>query len=196
MGVTFTSNIGLAKPDETEVAENWANNTKLCEDNNLLIVAKTTLPNTGYTPTMIGQTTNPNIGIGIISGRYQEFQGFVWGSYLIQFTDPGVSAGSGEYGISLPFTLDTGYHSVGSALNGAVGSNDCIGEGYAFDATNVNNDGSVALDVVTIAGVSYMRMITELHTVPAKTSRIFRDGQQFGIATGDSFSGQFFFKKT
>lgn len=196
MVVIFTPNIGLAKPDETEVAENWVNSTKLCEDNNLLIIDKSDIAWTGYTPVIAAQTTAPSIGAGSISGKYTEFQGFIWGSFTLIFTDPGTSPGSGEYGISLPFVVDPVYHTTGTAFNGGVGGNDCIGEGYAFDASNANATGPVALDIVNVGGVSYVRMITEAHTVPAKTSRIFRDGQQFNIATGDSFSGQFLYKKS
>jgi hypothetical protein len=80
MAVTFTPNIGLAKPNEAELAANWVNGTQLQEDNNAILEDKTNVVLTAYTPTIIAQTTAPNIGAGLIKGEYQLFQGFVFGT--------------------------------------------------------------------------------------------------------------------
>lgn len=193
MVVNFTTNIGLAKPDNNEVAENWVNAIQLTDDNNLIIEDKTDVNLLAYTPVLAAQTTAPSIGAGQSRGEYCDVQGFVFGNFVIEFTDPGVSAGSGEYGISLPFVADNSFHSVGTAFNAAPGQYSCIGEGYMHDATAIATSGNLALDVVTVGGVSYARLITE--TYSGKTSRIFTNGQPYTLATGDKWSGQFFYKR-
>jgi hypothetical protein len=192
MAVTFTSNIALAKPDQTELAENWVNNTQLQDDNNQLIIARMNLPVTSYTPTIKGQTSDPNTATSILQGAYQDIQGIIIGSFRLVFVT-GITVGSGEYGIALPFPADTSYHSVGTAFNHAVGSLSIIGEGYIHQGSTVNNSGSVALDVVTVAGVSYARLLFE--NFAGKTSRVVRDTQPWSIANGNNFSGSFIYKK-
>lgn len=194
MGVTFTTNIGLAKPDETELASNWVNGSDLVEDNNLIIIDKTDVNLVSYTPTLVGQTTPFAIGsTGTITGEYMDCQGVIWGRFKIVFGDPGVGAGSGEFGISLPFPVDGAFHNVGSALNAAVGTFSCVGDAYIRDASVVNNCGTVALDAVTIAGVSYCRLVTEAYV--GKTTGVMSSGQPFTIATTDSIAGNFFYKR-
>ena len=194
MAVTFTPNIGLAKPTESELALNWARATQLCEDNNLIIMDKTDINSVAYTPVLAGATTPPSVGAGSVAGQYQEAQGFVWGSFVIQFVDPGVAVGNGEYGITLPFVADGAFHTVGNALALGTGTHSCIGEGYALDDNSIPNCGTLALDVVTFGGVSYARFITETHA--AKTSRVFRNAMPFSVATLDNISGSFFYKHT
>lgn len=193
MTVLFTPNVGLAKPDNNEIAENWAAATKLCEDNNLILIDKTDITTTSYTPSLIAQTTNPNIGQGSILGQYQDIEGFILGSFVIIFVDAGVAAGSGEYGISLPFPAHATFHTVGTALNNSTGTNSCIGEGFIRDNSTVNNSGTVALDVVTVAGVSYARLITE--TFAGKTNRVFTNTMPFIVANADSLAGSFFYRR-
>lgn len=193
MAVTFTANIGLAKPTDTELAENWVNNTKLQEDNNLIIIDKTDINMISYTPTIIGHTTAPGLGAGSIRGEYIDIQGFVFGNFIVEFLDPAITVGLGEYGFSLPFPVDNVFHTVGTALNNTLGGASCIGEGYVHDNSAIATRGTVAVDVVTIAGVSYARLVTE--TFVGKTNRFFRDNMPFAVANSDRFSINFLYKK-
>ena len=193
MTVTFTTNIALAKPDGTEIAENWVNNIELIEDNNLIIIDKMDVNLTTYSPTLTAHTTAPNKGTGNTDGEYCDVQGFVFGNFIVEFFDAGITVGSGEYGVSLPFPVDATYHSVGTALNDAMGAFSVIGEGSIWDNSSVGNSGSVALDVVTVGGVSYVRLCLE--TFAGKTSPVFRDSMPFAVANNDKFTGQFFYKR-
>lgn len=195
MGVTTTPNIGLKKPDDTELAEDWVNTPAHQAVNNTAIENNSTITLTSYTPTLLAQTTNPNTGVGALRGEYQNIQGFITGSFIIDFTDPGVAAGSGEYGVSLPFVADGSFHSVGANFNDVPGAFSVIGEGFIMDNSAVATSGFVALDVITKSGVSYARLLTELFTAPAKTSRFMTNTMPFTVATGDCFSGSFFYKK-
>lgn len=196
MVVNFTSNIGLAKPDNNEVAKNWTHTAKLCEDNNLILVDKTDITLTAYTPVIKAQTSDPNVGsLGGQFGEYQDIEGFIMGRFTLSFSGTGISGGSGEYGISLPAVVDNSFHIVGTAFNATPGSFSVVGEGYLYDASNVGASGSLALDVVTVSGVSYVRFLTELHTVPAKTSRLVRDGMPIAVADGDIINANFIYKK-
>lgn len=194
MAVTFTPNIGLAKPDETELAANWPDSSNLCEDNNIAIVAAANIVLTAYTPTLIAPTTNPDVGDGNAEGEYCIVEGFVFGNFRFTFLDPGVSAGtgSGAYGISLPTLVDSTFHNVGTALNNVSGTASCIGEGYFYDDGTIGNNGSVALDVVAVAGVHYARMITEVYA--GKTVVWVGPGLPSTISDQDSLTGQFFYK--
>ena len=194
MAVNFTPNIGLAKPTETEVAKNWATSTELAEDNNLIIIDKVDINLTAYTPAIIGPTTNPNVGAGASLGEYQDFQGFIFGSFNIVFTDPGVSAGSGAgaYGISLPVLADNAFHKIGNALN-AASDNNVVGEGYFTDDSSVGGSGTVALDIVRVGGIDYLRMLTEAYA--GKTVLWVGPTFPVTIATDDKFIGSFWYKK-
>jgi hypothetical protein len=195
MAVTFTSNIGLAKPDDTELAKNWATATQLADDNKLIIIDQMDITLSTYTPVIAAQTTAPSLGAGTSKGEYQDIQGIVMGSFLLEFVDPGVTVGSGEYGISLPFTADNTFHNVGTAFNATPGSFSVIGDGYIYDSGGVAT-AFASLDVVTVGGVSYVRLLTEAHTAPAKTSRIARDSMPVALGTLDKFVGNFIYKRT
>jgi hypothetical protein len=194
MAVTFTSNIGLAKPTESELALEWARISELAEDNNAIIEDKTDIVFTSYTPTIIGSTTNPNVGAGSISGEYFEHEGWIWGSFAVLFLTPGISAGSGTgaYGITLPFPADGSFHTVGTSLSDQPGLISCIGEGHIIDNT-VANGGTVALDTVTIAGTGYARLITE--TFAGKTAAFVNPANPVVVDTNDRWSASFFYKK-
>src|SRR3954469_2952796 len=98
MVVSTTTNLGLSKPDETELASKWVNLSNLSAANNALIAAAVVLPIVSYTPAVIATTTNPNLGAGNTLGQYQLLPGgFVTGTFVIQPIDPGVLPGSGEY---------------------------------------------------------------------------------------------------
>jgi hypothetical protein len=195
MAVTFTPNIGLAKPTQAELALNWARTQKLAEDNNLLIIDKVEFPSQSYTPTIIGPTTNPNVGAGQIKGAFQEFQGYIFGDFNMIFSDPGVSAGSGAgaYGISLPALADNSYYAIGTTLTSDLGFLACIGEGYFGDVGTIANNGTVALDVVRIGGVDYARMITEAYA--GKTVKWVGPTFPSTISDGDHLFGSFIYKK-
>jgi len=193
MAVTFTPNIGLAKVTESELALNWARSAELQEDNNLIIIDETDVNLVAYTPVITATTTPPNVGAGVRKGEYQEAQGFIFGNFVLEFLNPGVIIGTGEYAVSLPFVADNVYHTVGTNFTLAPGTNSCIGEGYIFNDSSVNTSGTLALDVVTVAGVSYVRLVPE--TFIGKTDRLVRDNMPFGLDTLDRISGQFFYKK-
>jgi hypothetical protein len=195
MVVSFTTNIGLAKPTETELAAEWARFTKLQEDNNLQIIDKMDVNLQTYTPTIKAQTADPALGAGTAKMDYVDIQGIIMGSFIINFVDPGVGTGNGEIGLSLPEEVDNAFHTVGTAFSGVVGPNSVVGNGYIYDSSAVATSGAVALDVVTIASVSYLRMITEVFTAPAKTSRLVTSSQPFAPATGDCYTGFFCYKK-
>ena len=194
MGVTFTPNIGLAKPDDSELAEKWVNTPQLQDDNNQILITKTNIPLVAYTPTIIGQVTPPSLGAGSIAGEYQDILGFVQGNFIVKFVDPGVAVGSGQYGFSLPFVVDPVYHTVGAALTDVSGIPSLVGEGYIWDNSSVDNSGSVAIDVVTIAGVSYARLVLEAFT--GKTRHVFNSTMPFSVATLDNFTCNFAYKRT
>jgi hypothetical protein len=194
--VVFTPNIALAKPSLAEVAKNWVTGPALASANNGIITNKSDINMQSYTPTIIAQTTAPNLGSGTATGRYQRHQGWCWGTFILLFTTggTGLSAGSGEYGVSLPTLADNSFHSAGTALNSGFGGNACVGEGWIQDNSVVDNCGSVALELMLIGGASYVRMLTE--AFPAKTSRVVRDAQPFTVAHADTFAGMFIYKET
>lgn len=194
MAFTFTPNIALVKPDEAELAKNWARDGNLAAYNNAAMIDKTNIPLTAYTPTFIGSTTNPSVGAGTIKGEYQVTGGFVFGSFVIQFLDPGIGSGSGAgaYGISLPFELDNAYHTVGTSLSDSPGLLSCIGEGFIIDNT-VALSGTCALDAVDLGSTAYARIITE--TFVGKTAKFFTPGMPMSFANQDQISGTFFYKR-
>jgi hypothetical protein len=195
MAVTFTTNIGLAKPTESELAKNWATSgfDKLCEDNNLQIIAKMNISLQTFTPSVKAQTSDPNLGVGTAKMDYIDVQNIIMGSFVITFTDPGVATGNGEIGIQLPEEVDNSFHTVGNAFNGAIGANSVVGNGYVQDGTSVPTSGAVALDVITISSVSYLRMITE--PFAGKAARLVTSAQPFPPATTDRYSGFFCYRK-
>jgi hypothetical protein len=196
MVVSTTTNLGLSKPDETELASKWVNLSNLSAANNALIAAAVVLPIVSYTPVVIATTTNPNLGAGNTLGQYQLLPGgFVTGTFVIQPIDPGVLPGSGEYAVSLPFVVDPVFHTVGGTTipTTVPGANTCIGEGYARDNSSVNTTGTLALDCITLAGVSYARLIPE--ALAAKSNKFFSSASPFILATNDNIVGNFCYKK-
>lgn len=194
MAVSFTPNIGLAKPTESEIANEWTSNTKLSEDNNIIISSKMDIAFIQITPTFIAVTSNPSVGVGQIVLEYNKVQGFIFGTFVIVCLDPGVAPGTGAsaYGVKLPELADVTFHTVGTTLADAPGVASCIGEGYMTDASAANNSGTVALDIVHIAGVAYARPITETFT--GKSVRWLGPSLPFILATGDKLVGSFFYK--
>jgi len=191
MAVTFTPNIALAKFTEAELADNWINGSELCEDNNLILIDKMEIDLVTYTPVLNSSGSSPTLGAGTIRGEYQNIQGFIVGTFVVEF-GAGCTVGTGDYGVSLPFPGDATFHSITGAGT-APGNASCIGEGYVRDDSANATCGSVALDIVDIGGNSYARLITE--TYPGKTQRTFGPNMPFTLANLDKWTGSFFYKK-
>lgn len=67
-----------------------------------------------YTPALTAATTNPSLGsTGMATGRYLQVGKTVKWSVLIQAGGTGISAGSGEYLISLPVTPRAVFSAIG-----------------------------------------------------------------------------------
>jgi len=194
MPVTYTPNIGLAKPSESELAQDWVNTQKWAEDNNLIVAAKSNFPLKSYTPTMIASVTNPSYGSGGIYGEYLEFQGWIFGSFSMYFLDPGVSAGSGTggYGIRLPTLADISFHNAVTFVDGIAAAS-VIGEGYFSDLSSVTTSGVTALELMRINGIDYVRQVPEPYT--GKTTQWVGPGVPVAAAHGDGLSGSFVYKK-
>jgi hypothetical protein len=197
MVVSFTPNIGLAKPDESEVAKNWVTVQNLHEDNKVIITNKMNLlAPQSYAATFIAPTTNPAVGsTGSITAEYYEFEGWVFGNFVIKIGGVGIGSGTGTggYGISLPHVVNSTFHSVGGSLNALPGGISVVGEGYFSDASAVNTSGTVAFDLITIAGVSYVRPLPESYA--GKVVRFVGPSAPVALADGDAMSGNFMYKK-
>lgn len=195
MAVTFTSFLGLAKPTESELAKKWVDLDHLYGNNNAVLIDQTDITIHPYTPVLTATTTAPNFGTtGSIQGEYQNIKGVIFGSARVIFGDTAINQGTGEYAISLPLIADAAWHSVGGSFNVTPGPFSIVGEGFLYDNTNVATSGPVACDVVTVAGTSYMRMLTQLYTSPAKTSYFVKDSLPFVPADSDRFILNFVYK--
>lgn len=197
MAVNFTTNLGLAKPTEAELARNWVNFTDLVENNNDQIIDQMDVNlQTRVPTTIVAHTSNPSVGAGNVQCEFIDLQGIVLGSFIVTWTDPGIVVGSGEYGIELPFELDASYHTVGSLLNATPGNLSIIGQGYMYDSSAIATSGPVAMDAITLSpgsGKSYARFLPEIYA--GKTVRVATNAQPFIPANGDRFVGNFVFKK-
>lgn len=83
-------------------------------------VVKDQVVTSSYTPVLTASTTNPTLGSGSVSqGRYTLWNGN-WCAIrgVIQFGTSGVSAGSGQYFIGLPFASNNVGTTVGVAATG------------------------------------------------------------------------------
>lgn len=77
---------------------------------------------TAWTPVLTASTTNPNIGTtGTKSGRYCQIGKMVFWSALFQTNGTGISAGTGNYNLTVPVTPVAGYPITGQGwiYNGA-----------------------------------------------------------------------------
>lgn len=195
MVVNFTSNIGLAKPTESELALNWTRSADLQEDNNTILETEMNISLTSYTPNLVASTSNPNVGTtGQRLGQYQNLEGFIIGNFVIIFNGSGIAVGSGDYAVTLPFVADPTFHFPAASLSSGHGPNSIIGEGYFFDASAVTTSGSFALELVTTGGVSYVRCLTE--TYAGKAARVITESMPVAPAAGDSLCGSFAYKRT
>lgn len=196
MAVTFTPNLGLAKPDKNELADNWIDGPELYEDNILIIQDKMEIDQNIWSPLVIGPTTNPSLGTTLTNkSEYQEMNGIIFGTVTIEAAGSGITSGTGTgaYGFACPVNADNTFHTIGSALNDASGIASVVGEGYFNDADTIANCGAVAVDIVRIGGIDYFRLLTEVYT--GKTQVWVGPSIPAALATGDRFTFNFMYKK-
>ena len=192
MVVSLTPLIGLSKPDESELAKNWAVGPALAAANNAIIEDKMDINFNSFGSALKGNVSDPSTGSGGIRFDYQEFQGYVWGTFVVTFNSPGIVVGSGEYGIKLPYLPDSSFYTVGTALDFLPGFNSVIGEGYAYDASAVATSGTCAVDICVVGGIPYARLAPEAYS--GKTNRCVGSAGPFTVADGDRLNGNFFYK--
>lgn len=195
MVVSFTPNIGLAKPDLSELANNWAVGTKLAEDNNIILTQKMTFNTSSYTPVLTLAGAVQSLGTsGVATGSYYEFNGWIHGSFIYT-RGTGVSGITGStnlLGISLPVPVNGTYHRVGSSFTNQPADCDVLGSGYYLCSTDVNKSSGGAIDVIFSSGTYYARMYCEQTTgIP-----FILDGNNSLFAPGDGFTANFFYKRT
>lgn len=193
MVVSFTPNIGLAKPDDSELAANWARLAQLQADNNAILISETNRPLVSYTPVLIGAAGNPNIGSGTAEGEYQDLMGFITGCFSIEFAGA-IATGSGIWGFRLPFLADAAWHTVGTLLTDTPGNIDIIGEGYNYSSVAVNASGTNALDLITVGGFSYARFLIEGYATKSSHG-LTGTGSPHTVVAGDKYTGSFAYKK-
>jgi hypothetical protein len=80
-----------------------------------------------WTPA-ITASVNPNTGSGVRIGRFTQAGSLVMANFTISFVDPGASAGSGSYLITLP---------VPANPNINAGAGQCLGFGWLYDGNPV-----------------------------------------------------------
>lgn len=191
MTVTFTSNLGLAKPDVEEVARNWVRFTELELDNkNAINDYLGDLSFQTYVPLLQATTSQPSLGTSDErrDGYFVELpNGFVFGGFILQFGS-GLNIGSGFYSITLPSLPDATFHEISS---GTAGDGDVIGQGSVRDANTATNSQTFALELVSFSGnTQNMRMYTEA----TATSRWVSHNVPFTFAGGDTMNGNFCYK--
>lgn len=186
MTVTPTPNLGLLKPDATEVARQWSSDTEeppvldeLAETNLKLIddFAKTQTWFT-WTPTIEEQNgTALNLDDTVATGRYRRLPGnlvMVWGKFDF--------AGSPSFGTSslgfyfpLPVAIDTaGFHDFQGSTSGIV-----MGEAAMFGPTVA----TAQTGIVKPLEASRFRIHTEKFS--GKTVYYIRHNQPFTWAAGN-----------
>lgn len=102
-----------------------------------------------YYPQLLATTTNPSIGTdGLIDGRYCRQGSTVWATVDIRFGSTGMSVGSGNYRITLPFMPRLP----------VVGENE-IGHGELSDASVAIQTRRNPLIVYQIAGTQQAEMV-------------------------------------
>lgn len=74
------------------------------------ILGSLNLPVVTYTPVLTALTTNPTLGTGgSTTGRYYRIGKLVIGHFGVFFGTAGAAAGSGEYRVSIPVTIASGW---------------------------------------------------------------------------------------
>lgn len=194
MVVSFTPNIGLAKPDLSELAKDWAVGNKLAEDNNNILTTKMTFTPVSYTPVLtLAGVVQANGTAPIVSGAYYEYNGWIYGTFVyVRGTGvSGITGSTNVLGISLPVPVSGAYHRIGGSFTSQPGDCDILGEGYYLTFLDVAKSGGGAIDCVFNAGTYYARMYCEQTPgVP-----FILDGNNGLFAPGDGFSTNFLYKK-
>lgn len=97
-----------------------------------------------YSPVLLADTTNPNIGsTGSTFGRYCQIGKMVSVYAEIKFAGSGVSAGSGAYAVTLPVSIATAWNQLGAGrhyggpANGWVFTPVIAGVGWATNNVNL-----------------------------------------------------------
>lgn len=117
MGVTFTSNFNLAKPDLSEDMENWATQNETdCDDVDAVAVTSTG----SYSPNLFASGTNPTLGNSTLAGHWcKPVPNFIW--VWVEFeVGSTFSAGSGTYRFSLPELAHASYLKAATIGGGSV----------------------------------------------------------------------------
>lgn len=131
MTVNFTTNLGLAKPTQDEIARLWAEDPPaLAADNNEILNPLIDRTIQTYVVDVTADTTNPDLGSGGVNkGRFRamrlgSLEIIVTGEFAIRIgssPDPGL----GVYNFTLPVRINGNFHRT----SGVAGNADIIGEG-------------------------------------------------------------------
>jgi hypothetical protein len=198
MGVTLTTNLSLIKPDGTEKARLWVDDTeeandKLVVKNNLILTnAIAAVEMQTYVPELQAVTTNPNLGSSPTKlGFYSVLPGdFVFGLFSIRAGSSGVTAGSGFYQVTLPFVIDGSFHDV----TGTYGASHVIGQARLED----NSAGQQYLAAIQpMDGFSPRHAGFALEKFNLRANNRMNAGASsapFILAAFDRIDGQFFYK--
>lgn len=135
-----------------------------------------------YTPVLTAVTTNPNLGsTGTALGFWQRNGHLITGWARFTFGGTGISAGSGIYRVSLPFTADLAIVEDGSGAAAGFGSP--VGYASSRDDSAVGNSRA---GIPMISGSGTAVYIQQTDTVAR-----FSDAAPFVWATGDRLSVTF-----
>jgi hypothetical protein len=109
-----------------------------------------------YDPVLTATTTNPNLGAdGESSGAWQRSGHLITGWAQFFFSGTGVSAGSGNYQISLPFTADVSFLNPSTT----VGAASVIGNGVCRAGTDPTGNSRQVQVVLSSAGLVRMNQL-------------------------------------
>lgn len=185
MTVSFTPNLGLAKPTADEIARLWT-------DEDQLELANKNALNTYLDPVAEGfQTYFPqiiqmtNIGDTERLGWYVLLPGdLVYGGFIFRLGS-GVAFSDNFLDFVLPFDTDTSFHDVST---GAAATGDIVGTLTMRDNSSISNTQTAALELFENRG--YTRGYTEDNSA----TRWVRDDVPFTFEENDAIAGSFWFK--
>jgi hypothetical protein len=104
-----------------------------------------------YTPALTAPTTNPTLGSGSsVVGRYVRGGRMVTVWVRIGFGSSGVSAGSGQYTVSLPVAAST------ITASSSNGSGQAIGFGHIRDDGSTSNNTVISVNLTTATTVRFV----------------------------------------
>lgn len=182
MTVNFTTNIGLAQPDTTEIARLWEDTDKLEEDNKKAINTYIgDIDPVIYTPTFAQSGTGHTVtGFSKIEGWYVTLPGkLVMGGFVI-ICNSSISPGtvSGDYLFGLPSSIDTAFYQQS-------GFGEVIGQGFVRDQSSFSNSMTVSCGMFTTSN-SLFRLLME-----RGLNRVFGYNDPFILGVDDSISASF-----